>query len=166
MPWRHIHVAHDAAIDIVRMLYAMMISTALAAPIEPASISPLADWLNVRPVTLWAAFLGSILFVVISYGPLPKRALRAGVSFVLAYLFTDATLLVMGWTSPAAERAVAAGFALVLGSILIAIVRRIEGRADAIADGVIEVGVRRVLPDFRLPENKDTPDADGPTPSV
>lgn len=166
MPGRYLHVAHDAAIDIVRTLYAMMISTALAAPIEPASISPLADWLNVRPVTLWAAFLGSILFVVITFGPLYKRAMRAGVSFVLAYLFTDGTLLVMGWSSPAAERAVAAAYALFLGSVFVAIVRRIEGRADAIADGVIEVGVRRVLPDFRLPENKDTPDADGPNPSV
>jgi len=157
---RYIHVAHDAAIDIVRTLYAMMISTALAAPIEPASISPLADWLNVRPVTLWAAFLGSILFVVITFGPLYKRALRAGVSFVLAYLFTDATLLVMGWTSPAAERAVAAGFALVLGSILIAIVRRIEGRADAIADGVIEIGISRVAPGFKLPSDPPKPGGD------
>lgn len=150
----------DHAAATIKAGWTMIITAALAATSDPAPITPIADWLNVRPTTLWAAFLGSILFVAISYGPLPKRALRAGVSFVLAYLFTDATLLVMGWTSPAAERAVAAGFALVLGSILIAIVRRIEGRADAIADGVIEIGISRVAPWFKLPSDPPKPGGD------
>lgn len=151
MPYRYIYVAGDTVIDFLRVIYAMMISTALAAPVEPPPVISVAEWVNARPTTLWAAFLGAVLFVAISYGPIRKRVLRAATSFVLAYLFTDATLLVMGWTSPAAERAVAAGYALILGSILIAIVRRVEGRADAIADGVIEIGVQRVAPGFKLP---------------
>lgn len=156
MPYRYIHIAGDTVIDFLRLIYAMMISTALAAPVEPPPVISVAEWVNARPTTLWAAFLGAVLFIAISYGPIRKRVLRAATSFVLAYLFTDATLLVMGWTSPAAERAVAAGYALVLGSILIAIVRRVEGRADAIADGVIEIGVQRVAPGFRLPPEPKT----------
>ena len=160
MPYRYIHVAGDAVIDFLRLIYAMMISTALAAPVEPTPVISVAEWINARPTTMWAAFLGAVLFVAISYGPIGKRVLRAATSFVLAYLFTDATLLVMGWTSPAAERAVAAGYALVLGSILIAIVRRVEGRADAIADGVIEIGISRVAPGFKLPSDPPKPGGD------
>ena len=128
---------------LLKIVGGMLVSAALAAG-DPATVTPVADMLNVRPHTLWAALLGGVMFVLLTDGAIIRRMRRASASVILAYLSTDFVLAWLGWTAAAQERAVALAFSL-LGAIVVeAILRGATRWADWIFDRAAGLAARRV----------------------
>lgn len=135
----------------------LILSAALAAS-DPATVTPVAEWLNARPSTVWAALIGATMFALLSDGPPRTRLRRAAVSFLFAYLFTDGFLEWRGWATPAAERTVA-GTGGAVGVLLLESVMRFVSRARDVApaafDAAADAALSRIAPGAKIDKGGD-----------
>jgi len=133
----------DWAANVGRAIFSSVIGVALAAA-DPAPVAPVAEWLALRPTTLVAALLGSVIFVLLTEGRLQDRLRRAVAAFILACLATDKTLEWLSWSGPASDRFVALFYTLIPIILIEALIRRLFRRADAVADGAINLAAGRI----------------------
>ena len=134
----------DGAAIAAKAIGGIILAGAYAATDAAPAIEPLADWLHIRPNTLWCALLGSMMFLLLDRAPALDRIKGAVVALIGTYLWAGGLMQLFGVQSQEVERMIGGVGGLIGGPLISAALRRAEGGADRIVDFGVRMIGRRV----------------------